>query len=87
LLIFFFKIEQYRLLLILNQNFYWFECYTNFFIIKNILIKLLLPLNFNINIKYLIFVKLLYLITFNFIKKWILIIKKNWDKIDLDTHT
>jgi len=35
-----------------------------------------LPLNFNINIKYLIFVKFLYLTTFNFIKKWILIIKK-----------
>ena len=42
---------------------------------------------FNINIKYTIFVKLLYLVTFNFIKKWILIIKKNWDKIDSDTHT
>jgi len=39
-------------------------------IIKNDLIKWLLPLNFNINIKYLISVKLLYLITFNFIKKY-----------------
>jgi len=38
------------------------------FFIKNDLIKWLLPLNFNINIKYLIFVKFLYLITFNFIK-------------------
>jgi len=38
------------------------------FFIKNDLIKWLLPINFNINIKYLIFVKLLYLITFNFIK-------------------
>jgi len=46
--------------------FVWMLYY--FFFIKNDLIKWLLQLNFNINIKYLIFVKILYLITFNFIK-------------------
>ena len=37
-----------------DQIYYLYECYAIFFI-KNDLIKWLLPLNFNINIKYLIF--------------------------------